>query len=268
MRRFPFILALGIAACLFPGNTPGFAQGQESPQQSTTGNQAPPPDAPQPQKKPGKPSKPANTPDANQPGSSSGAPASSSKDNPFPEDVSRNAAQADSSEAKPDTAPGAQKNPSAQDNPFPEDVSRKAAEGNSNSGPDARNNATPTPPPGVSSSSSSSAGEEEGEPNLNGKQAGRRKLTFTDPARAEKDTKVGKFYLQTGNYQGAYLRYKDANTIDPTNVDAIYGLAEAARGLKKYDEAKRNYELYLQIVPDGPKAKEASKMLSSLSATE
>ena len=73
-----------------------------------------------------------------------------------------------------------------------------------------------------------------------------------DPARAKKDAEVGGFYLKSGDYQGALLRFKDATAADPTNVEAIFGLAETQRMLKKNAEAARNYQLYLDIVPNGP----------------
>ena len=75
---------------------------------------------------------------------------------------------------------------------------------------------------------------------------------------------MGGFYSKSGDYQGALLRYKDATTADPTNVDAIFGLAETQRMLKKNAEAARNYQLYLDIVPNGPKAKQALKALKAL----
>jgi hypothetical protein len=53
--------------------------------------------------------------------------------------------------------------------------------------------------------------------------------------------------------------------MDPTNVDAIYGLAAAAAGLHRTDEALTNYKLYLQIAPDGNDAKSARKAIQALS---
>ena len=51
---------------------------------------------------------------------------------------------------------------------------------------------------------------------------------------------------------------------DPANIDAIFGAAEAARHLGKIAEAARNYQMYLEIEPNGSKAKKALKALSSL----
>jgi hypothetical protein len=223
----------------------------------------PVPDAPQPQKKPApkaQPSEPAPPP-ADQPANKP-APAKddnafpedqsrdaakkaddskqpTAKDNPFPEDVSKSAAKA----ASGDTS----KQPTAKDNPFPEAVSRDAAKA-------AGNDAVPTGktdlPPGVSSSQSLS-------PSPDGDE-------IVNPVQAKKDAEVGGFYLKQGNYQGALLRYKDATSADPTNVDAIFGRAEAERLLKKNAEAAKDYQLYLDIVPNGPRSRQALKALKTL----
>jgi hypothetical protein len=242
---------VALVAALLTFGTGGSAQTQQQSQ--------PVPDAPQPQKKPApkaqssdsKPqptdppdSKPVANPfpedvsrDAAKQGDDSKHP--TAKDNPFPEDVSRDAAkQGDDS-----------KQPTAKDNPFPEDVSRDAAKA-------AGNDSAPAPagksdlPSGVSSSQSSSSSAEGDE--------------ITDPGRAKRDAEVGGFYLKSGDYQGALLRYKDATAADPTNVEAIFGLAETERMLKKNAEAARNYQLYLDIVPNGPRSKQALKALKTL----
>jgi tetratricopeptide (TPR) repeat protein len=225
----------------------------------------PVPDAPQPQKKNTAKTPPADPapPPADQPAAKA-APAK--EDNPFPDDVSRDAAKnADDTKAPTakdnpfpeDVSKGAakaasgdnSKQPTAKDNPFPEDVSRDAAKA-------AGNDPTSTPaaktdiPPGVSSSQSSSS-------SANGDE-------ITNPVQAKKDAEVGGFYLKQGNYQGALLRYKDAAAADPTNVEAIFGLAETLRLLKNNAEAAKNYQLYLDIVPNGPRSRQALKALKTL----
>ena len=107
--------------------------------------------------------------------------------------------------------------------------------------------AKPDIPPGFSSSQSNPGPDQ-----------------VADPARAKKDADVGSFYLQRRDYQGALLRFKDATAADPTNVEAIFGLAETQRLLKKNADAARNYQLYLEIVPNGPKSKQALKALKTL----
>jgi tetratricopeptide (TPR) repeat protein len=177
-------------------------------------------------------------------------PASAKDDNPFPESVSESAAKAGNGSSDQQSAPaGDSKSPAAQDNPFPESVSRDAAKAAGSEPSDVPADKRDLPP---GTSSSKSSGTDANEPSVD------------DPDRAKKDTQVGSFYLKNGNYQGALLRYKDATASDPTNVEAIFGLAEAQRLLKNNAEAARNYQLYLDIVPNGPRAKQALKALKNL----
>ena len=255
MRNSSSIVAL--VAALLTFGTGASAQTQQQSQ--------PVPDAPQPQKKPAPKAQPSDSapPPADQPATKP-APAKddnafpedqssdaarkadeskppAAKDNPFPEDVSKDAAKAASGDNS--------KQPAAKDNPFPEDISRDAAKA-------AGNDENPTPagktslPPGVSSSQSPSSSADGDE--------------IAHPGQAKKDADVGGFYLKQGNYQGALLRYQDATTADPTNVDAIFGRAEAERLLKKNAEAAKDYQLYLDIVPNGPRSKQALKALKTL----
>lgn len=238
MRNQSLIVAAITVGLAFGANAPAQQQDQSVP------------DAPQPQKKPAAKPQSSSSPSS----SSSSSPAPPAKDdNAFPEDVSRAAATKAASE------PDANK-PTAKDNPFPESVSRAAAKAAGNDqAPPATPTAKPNLPPGVSSSQSGGspgdADDELGSPKQ-----------VTDPALAKKDTTVGDFYLKQGNYQGALLRYRDAIASDPANVEAIFGLAETQRLLKKNADAARNYQLYLDIVPNGPKARQALKTLKTLQA--
>jgi tetratricopeptide (TPR) repeat protein len=252
MLKSSLIVASITALLTFAASGPASAHSQTNSSQSI-------PDAPQPQKKPAtKPpadtgSQPSDKTDSDPPASDKPAskPPSTKDDNPFPEDVSKQAAKAaakpssDSDHPAADPAPGDPKHSTAADNPFPESVSRDAAKA---AGNDPAPAAKPDIPPGFSSSSQSNPGTDQ----------------VADPARAKKDAEVGGFYLNSGDYQGALLRYKDATSADPTNVEAIFGLAETQRMLKKNTEAVRNYQLYLEIVPNGPKSKQALKALKAL----
>ena len=227
---------------------------------------------------------------------------SAAQENPFPADVSKQAAgqqeQPSDAPAAPDTAapdetapdtgtpdasdqkpPATQKpgNAAAQANPFPEDVSKSAAAAaakDSGNGNDASGSGS------SSSSSSNPAGDAMGgdaDPNADlPRDKGRRKLkkpsendiqsgSLAGQGKAQDDIRVGRFYLGDRNYTGAYGRFSEANRLDPTNLDAIYGLAAAAAGLHRTDEALTNYKLYLQIAPDGNDAKSARKAIRALS---
>src|SRR5690348_6735086 len=180
--------------------------------------------------------------------------------NPFPEAQSEAAArQAQQQEQPPapsaptqsapaphETAPA--KPSEADRNPFPEQQSRQAAQQEqkqSSSG---------------SSYSSSQAGLEGFEPPKTADDL----RNIHNPSLGKKDTQVGLFYLKTGDYRGAYDRLQEATRVDPTNADAVFGLAEAARHLNRRDEAIHNYQLYLSALPDGPRAKDARKGLKEL----
>lgn len=196
---------------------------------------------------------------------------SAAEANPFPEEQAGKAAgqpptaapaQNAAGAQSPDQQPGSASPPAstAADNPFPEDVSRKAAA-------DATANA-----PSVSSGVSSSASRD---PVLD-RDTDRRRLpkpsrdltpgSLSGVARAKQDVQVGTYYLGTGAWTGAHARFLEATHDDPANADAIYGLAEAAQHLGRKDEAAANYKLYLDILPDGPRARSAQKMLNTLSA--
>ena len=194
------------------------------------------------------------------------------QENPFPTDVSKQAAQQGQPAAAPpapnadqQAAPQPAHKDAAQENPFPEDVSKsaaaaKASEADSSSG--------------SSSSSSNSSGDVDPNADLP-PETGRHKLkkpsdkdiqsgSLAGEGRAQDDVRVGRFYLGNGDFKGAYGRYSEAVRLDPTNLDAIYGLAASAAGLHHTDEALTNYKLYLEIAPDGNDAKSARKALRTL----
>ncbi len=171
--------------------------------------------------------------------------------------------------ASSQSAAPAKKPSTAEDNPFPEDISAKAAAAAKAAAtpPASANNPTPAEKQAQGSSSLDNTD------NLGLDDPARKQLKLEspdgatdvyDPKRATEDVKVGKFYLQTGYYKGAYDRFKDATTFDHENVEAVFYLAEAARKLNLGKEAEQNYQLYLAAVPDGPSARAARKALGEL----
>jgi tetratricopeptide (TPR) repeat protein len=212
------------------------------------------------------------------------------QENPFPADVSKHAAQQEDQPAdtpaapdvnqpdspQPDANPQAAQKPgnaAAQENPFPEDVSKSAAAA-------AKSNDAAGSSSSSSSSSSNPAGDAAGgdtDPNADlPRDTGRHRLkkpsesdiqsgSLAGAGKAKDDVRIGRFYLSDGNYNGAYGRFSEASRLDPANLDAIYGLAEAAAGMHHTDEALTNYKLYLQIAPDGNDAKSARKAIRELS---
>jgi tetratricopeptide (TPR) repeat protein len=203
--------------------------------------------------------------------------------NSFPEDISRKAArdaaakkkmedkqaatgddQSSSDQAGSGQAAPSAQNSSSDSNAFPEETSRKAADAarTASSGSSADTSGSDVPANSGSSSSSDYDRRAGGGRNDAAINAPMPHLNGKDPVK--EDVEVGTLYLQMGNFPGAYQRFKEASTLAPENADAMFGLAEAARHLKKRDEALANYQLFLQVVTSGSKAKDARKAVASL----
>ncbi len=84
------------------------------------------------------------------------------------------------------------------------------------------------------------------------------------PLKAMKDIEVGDFYSRRKNYKAALERYKDALLYKPGDAVAISRLATCEEKLGDKVEARKYYEQYLKILPDGPFAKEARASLEKL----
>ncbi len=75
---------------------------------------------------------------------------------------------------------------------------------------------------------------------------------------------VAGFYQNDGNYQGAYMRAKDAVTLDKDDAAAHLALAESARKLGKLDEAEKEYKQCLGLDPVPKVRKVAEKALKEM----
>jgi hypothetical protein len=89
------------------------------------------------------------------------------------------------------------------------------------------------------------------------------KLQSADEREAE-DLSVAKFYNDSGDLQGAYLRSQDAVKTVPDDPEAHFALAEAALKLNKRDEAIAEYKACLKLDPVDKEAKAARKALARL----
>lgn len=86
----------------------------------------------------------------------------------------------------------------------------------------------------------------------------------TPEEREAEDLSVARFYTETGDLQGAYLRSQDAVKTIPDDPDAHFSLAEAALRLNKRDEAIAEYKACLKLDPTDKEAREARKALERL----
>ncbi len=104
---------------------------------------------------------------------------------------------------------------------------------------------------------------------MNRQESARRKLPKvkrlqSDEDRESEDLTVAQYYRQSGNLQAAYLRARDAVTLQPGDPDAHLALADIAQHMKKKDEAVAEYKTYLKLEPDGDRVKAVEKALLEL----
>ena len=85
-----------------------------------------------------------------------------------------------------------------------------------------------------------------------------------NPMKAMKDVEVGDFYFKRKNYHAALDRYKEALYYKGNDAVATFRLAVCQDKLGDPGEARKYYEQYLKILPEGPFAKEAQASLERL----
>jgi tetratricopeptide (TPR) repeat protein len=194
---------------------------------------------------------------------------SAAQANPFP--AAKSEAARKKAAGKADDLPSAPAAPPAKlstaaANPFPEARSEKAAhevQQAEQKQEQQERRQQQAPPPSAGSSSSAIPGLAPVQPQQPSSPEAGQPLSL-NPKLGKKDTNVGMFYLETGDYKGAYDRFREAVEIDPGNADAVYGLAESARQLGKTDIAIRYFTLYIEAIPYGHHAKQVRKALKEM----
>ena len=192
---------------------------------------------------------------------------------------SKNAKPSQNTKTSADDA-DAPKKSSANDNPFPEEQSKQAAKAVEQGGTapvPADMQGDPTPAPrdgdGVASDNSGDEGVSSSRTRLEGlndtdPDAGRTEKTKItsvahNPKLAKEDVAIGKMYMQSENYKGAYIRYKEALSLDPDSADAAFGIAESARKMNQTQEAIANYQLCLDLDPRDPAQRRLARRFRS-----
>jgi len=82
--------------------------------------------------------------------------------------------------------------------------------------------------------------------------------------KALKDIEVGDFYFKRKNYKAAVERYKEALYYKDGDAVASFRLAACQKNWEIRPEARKYYEQYLKILPEGPLAKDARASLDRL----
>lgn len=86
-----------------------------------------------------------------------------------------------------------------------------------------------------------------------------------NPLKASKDIEVGDYYFKRKNYRAALERYKEALYYKDNDAIATYRMAVCQEKMGNKAEAKKDFEQYLKILPEGPLAKDARASLEKLS---
>lgn len=71
-------------------------------------------------------------------------------------------------------------------------------------------------------------------------------------SRASEKIELGQKYLTELNYTEAVAAFTEVIKIDPSNIEAYVGRAEAYKGLKQYEEAKADYTTVIEKADDMP----------------
>jgi tetratricopeptide (TPR) repeat protein len=85
-----------------------------------------------------------------------------------------------------------------------------------------------------------------------------------NPMKALKDIEVGDYYFKRKNYKAALDRYKEALYYKDNDAVANFRLAVCQEKMGDKAEARKYYEQYLKILPEGPLAKDAHASLERL----
>jgi tetratricopeptide (TPR) repeat protein len=89
-----------------------------------------------------------------------------------------------------------------------------------------------------------------------------------NPLKALKDIEVGDFYFKRKNYKAALERYKEALYYKDGDALASFKLAVCQEKLGDKADARKYYEQYLKILPEGPFAKDAHASLDRLAKAQ
>jgi outer membrane protein assembly factor BamD (BamD/ComL family) len=84
-----------------------------------------------------------------------------------------------------------------------------------------------------------------------------------NPLQAEKEVKIGEFYLKKGSYLAAANRFQAATKWNPGYAEAYFWWGEAAEKLKDTKTAHEAWSKFVELAPDDKRAEEVKKKLAA-----
>ena len=84
-----------------------------------------------------------------------------------------------------------------------------------------------------------------------------------NPLQAEKEVKIGAYYLKKGSYLAAANRFLEATKWNPGYAEAYFWRGEAEEKLKDTKAAREAWSKFLELAPEDKRAEEVKKKLAS-----
>ena len=85
-----------------------------------------------------------------------------------------------------------------------------------------------------------------------------------NPIQAQKEIKIGDFYLKKKSYRAAAGRYERATKWQPDLAEAYYKLGEMRERLDQPEQALAAFQKYLELSPPPRRAEEIKKKIGHL----
>jgi Flp pilus assembly protein TadD len=90
--------------------------------------------------------------------------------------------------------------------------------------------------------------------------------TDQDAAQVRQDLEVGESYLARNDFQAALQRFEEAVRLSPEDPVVNLRMAESLQGLQRLDQARRFYQKYLSLQPNGRYASDAKRGIAQINA--
>lgn len=82
-----------------------------------------------------------------------------------------------------------------------------------------------------------------------------------NPIQAQKEVKIGLFYMKKGSFRAAEGRFLEATLWDPTSAEAYFRLGEARERAGNHKGKRVAWAKFVELAPDDKRAPEVKKKL-------